>query len=244
MSRPPLPTDESGQLAGEYALGLLTGDELAEARRRFAEDAEFRAEVGRWLGRLAPLLDEIPAAQPPATLWRRIEQNLGSGRAANDNETSLRRRVAIWRGATAAALAVAASLALVMITRPDPVIPPAVTPAPVGQPLFASLSDEGQATRLFASWNPAEGRLVIAEANAVEVPAGSDRELWVIPAGGAPQSLGTIGGEARAVVQPGDALTAELREGATLAVSIEPAGGSPTGQPTGPVVVTGTLEPV
>jgi anti-sigma-K factor RskA len=37
-------------------------------------------------------------------------------------------------------------------------------------------------------------------------------------------------------------LAAELRRGATLAVSVEPAGGSPTGLPTGPVIAAGTFE--
>jgi anti-sigma-K factor RskA len=34
----------------------------------------------------------------------------------------------------------------------------------------------------------------------------------------------------------------QFAEGATLAISVEPAGGSPTGQPTGAVIAAGKLE--
>jgi anti-sigma-K factor RskA len=38
-----------------------------------------------------------------------------------------------------------------------------------------------------------------------------------------------------------DALAQLLRQGATIAISVEPPGGSPTGAPTGPVVASGPL---
>ena len=68
-------------------------------------------------------------------------------------------------------------------------------------------------------------------------------ELWLIPAGGAPISLGLLDqqGESRSTLRP--PAQARLRPGDTLAVSLEPPGGSPTGQPTGPVVSTGVLVP-
>jgi anti-sigma-K factor RskA len=40
------------------------------------------------------------------------------------------------------------------------------------------------------------------------------------------------------------ALQQKLAQGAVLAISVEPAGGSPTGQPTGPVVATGDLKSI
>ena len=63
MSSKP-PTDDRRDLAAEFALGLLTGTELAEARALLSRDADFRAEVERWSGRLSPLLDEVPPAEP------------------------------------------------------------------------------------------------------------------------------------------------------------------------------------
>lgn len=243
MSRPPIPREEWQQLAAEHALGLLTGDELARARALFAEDAEFRAEVGRWQGRLAPLLDGIAPAAPPETVWRAIEGRLG---AVSDggNVVQLRRRVTLWQGVAAAATALAAGLAAVLVVRPGDVQPPIVREQPAPAPLVAMLGAEDSDARLLATWNPGENRLVVAAADALAIEAGRTRELWVIPDDGTPRSLGTFGGTAREQLVPGAAIASYLRQGATLAVSVEPAGGSPTGLPTGPVVATGQLQPV
>ena len=68
------------------------------------------------------------------------------------------------------------------------------------------------------------------------------KELWLLPAGGLPPvSLGVLdatGSQRRVFTAPAQG---ELQAGDMLAVSLEPAGGSPSGQPTGPVVSTGTL---
>ncbi len=238
--------DEWQQLAGEYALGVLDGEELARARALLAADPEFRAEVGRWYGRLAPLLDEIAPAAPRDEVWRAVEARLGAEEPAGGNVRYLRRRVNVWRGAAAGASALAASLALVLVTRPPQVTPPVQTsaPAPAPAPLVAMLGGEDPAARLLATWNPAERRLVIAAADALRVGDDRTRELWVIPADGTPRSLGVLRGRPREQVAPGADVSAHLQRGATLAISVEPSGGSPTGLPTGPVVASGQLEPV
>jgi anti-sigma-K factor RskA len=69
-----------------------------------------------------------------------------------------------------------------------------------------------------------------------------DHELWVIPADGKPRSLGTMPRTARMHARLEPAMARELHQGATLAISVEPTGGSPTGSPTGPVVASGKLE--
>ena len=66
-------------------------------------------------------------------------------------------------------------------------------------------------------------------------------ELWLLPAeGGAPLSLAVLGSlDARFAVPQAHA--GRLRSGAKFAVSVEPAGGSPTGAPTGPVILIGEI---
>ena len=62
-------------------------------------------------------------------------------------------------------------------------------------------------------------------------------ELWAVPPQGAPRSLGLISADGATVLKKGAALA-----GATsLAVSLEPPGGSPTGAPTGPILYAGKL---
>jgi anti-sigma-K factor RskA len=78
-------------------------------------------------------------------------------------------------------------------------------------------------------------------ADAPDAGAGKDYELWVLPPGKSPVSLGTLKVEQR-IERPIDAMRAALiQPGTTLAVSLEPSGGSVTGAPTGPVLYTGVF---
>jgi anti-sigma-K factor RskA len=67
-------------------------------------------------------------------------------------------------------------------------------------------------------------------------------ELWLIPSGDTrPRSLGLVQpGQPIRLDIPAD-LAGRITRDATLAVSLEPPGGSPTGQPTGPVIAAGKL---
>ena len=73
-------------------------------------------------------------------------------------------------------------------------------------------------------------------ADAARVP-----ELWLIPAGGKPLPVGLLNTVFLSVFVLPAALAAQTASGATLAVSLEPHGGSPTGAPTGPVIGAGKL---
>lgn len=242
MTPPPIPADEHEQLAAEYALGVLTGDDLARARSLHAADADFRAAVGRWLGRLAPLLDEVEPITAPDQLWAAIERRLEPRRSAG-NVVQLRRRVTVWRGIAAASSALAASLALVLVARPAPERAPAPVPTQVASApaLVAVLGDEQRPAAVLASWNPSSRSLTLAAADGA-TPADRARELWVIPGGGTPISLGVMAEQAMSRLTVSEALARQLQQGATLAISLEPMGGSPTGQPTGPVIASGALE--
>jgi anti-sigma-K factor RskA len=233
--------DETGDLAAEYALGVLTDAELQRAREMARTDPRFRDEVARWSGRLAPLLDEVEAAAPPAAAWTGIQRRLGSA-ADKDNVVELRRRVLRWRGMAAAMSALAACLAIFVVVRPPP---PASAPVhvqrPAGAPLLAMLGNEQQGTKVVASWDPAAQRLILAVTGAMPSDPSHAHELWVIPRGGKPRSLGTMGTSKQMHMQLADALARLLQQGATIAISVEPPGGSPTGAPSGPVVASGAL---
>ena len=105
----------------------------------------------------------------------------------------------------------------------------AANPAVAGQGLAPA--------RFVASLTP-DGRALVLKP--VDLPAlGADRalELWALPGQGAPRSLGLVNAKDGARV-----LRAGLLEGtAGFAVSLEPAGGSTTGAPTGPILSVGHL---
>jgi anti-sigma-K factor RskA len=233
---------DASVMAAEQALRLLSADEASEALAREASDPQFAAEVARWRGRLAPLYDEVDAVAPPAGLWSRIEAAITGSAPANDNLGRLRTRLNIWRSATAAMTSIAAVLALVLVYQPQ-LAPPATTPAAQrapAAPMVAMLGDK-TATKVVASWDPAARQLVLAVAGDLPADPKHAHELWVIPADGKPRSLGTMGSDKQMHMRLAETLATLLQQGATIAISVEPRGGSPTGAPTGPVVASGSL---
>lgn len=234
--------NETGDLAAEYALGVLTGAELQRARELLRTDVIFRAQVARWSGRLAPLLDESPDTAPPASAWTGIQRRLGASNEQS-NVIRLRRRVNQWRGMAAAMSAIAACLAIFIVMRP---LAPAPAPVRVEgpaapAPLLAMLGNDREGTKVVATWDPAARRLVLAVTGRMAANPAHSHELWVIPPNGSPRSLGTMGSGKQMHMQLAGALAQLLQQGATIAISVEPPGGSPTGEPTGPVVASGAL---
>jgi anti-sigma-K factor RskA len=236
MTNPSLTPDERAQLAAEYALGALDGAELAQARALAASDAEFRADAARWKGRLAPMLDEVEPVSAPSRLWGRIDAAIGG----RDDVVELRRSVTTWRGISAAMTALAACLALLLLVQPRLTAPP---PGPVSgaPPLVAMMGDDKQ-MKLVASWDPMGSRLVLAMAGDMPADTAHAHEVWIIPSGGKPHSLGTMPGKRQTHMRLAETLAELMRQGATIAISVEPPGGSPTGAPTGPVIASGTLK--
>jgi anti-sigma-K factor RskA len=240
--------DEMNVLAAEYASGVLDGIDLEQARRREAADPAFAREVARWRGRLASLHDEVAPVDPPAGFWSRIERALGSGPAANDNSAALHQALTKWRAATGAMTALAACLALVLVLQQRPPLapPPQQTPqpapaaAPAAPPMVAMVGDK-QATKVMISWDPSARQMVLAVAGTLPGDASHSHELWVIPADGTPRSLGMMPADKQSHMRLAEALASLLQQGATIAISVEPRGGSPTGAPTGPVIATGAL---
>jgi anti-sigma-K factor RskA len=190
--------------------------------------------------------DDIAPVAPPQSSWEAIESALagsaGAGSAANDNVAELRRSVRVWRAFSGGATAIAAALALVLILQPPASQAPAPAPRSQLAPMVASLSSDKGEPMLMATWDPVSERLIIAAADAMPAPSGRSHEVWLIPAGGTPMKVAMLPGSARMHMQVPDDIAEELRRGATLAVSVEPAGGSPTGLPTGPVIASGSLE--
>ena len=81
----------------------------------------------------------------------------------------------------------------------------------------------------------ANGALIVQPTASITVPTDKDLELWALSKGETkPRSLGVL-------PPSGRRLTAELAPDTQLLVSLEPKGGSPTGQPTGPVLYGGWL---
>lgn len=245
---PDLSEDEA--LAAEHALGVLNARERAEAELRMAREPAFAADVEAWRARLAPMLESVESVPAPAGLWPRIERLLpanDSRAPANDNG-AIMNRLRFWRNSAVGGFALAAaSLAgvLVQVNQPPVVVERQVPVQPQGQLLSASVvSQEGSRVQpLFtASYDPDRKALIVTSL----LPEGSDRdkvhELWLIAGQDNPKSLGLVeSGKAKIIALPTEVM-AKMAEGAALAVSVEPPGGSknPDG-PSGPVIGVGKL---
>ena len=233
----PAPPDPGAPdtLAAEYALGVLDAAEHDRARRRVEADPTFAREVQDWEERLAGLAEQVAPVTPPADLWARTDRALDGGEMPGAAEVvvlRLRRSVARWRAATALAAGIAAGLVLALFwPRPGPAVAPM---------LAARLSAPGQAPPVFvALYDPARKAIVLTPAS-VSASAGRSPELWLIPSGGKPIALGVADFKGSVQLVPAAGVSG-LGVG-VLAVSVEPKGGSPTGQPTGPVIATGRLQ--
>lgn len=219
-------------LAAEYALGLLEGEDLLAARGRIAHDPAFAEAVAVWEARLAPLLDEVGSAAPPADLWTRIEAAL-----PQDGEViALRRSVRRWQwfsGLSAAAAAVLVFATMTFLAAPQ-------ARAPDRAPLVASVPITGTPLRLGLTYLPGEGELLVA-ADGLTADGVHDHELWLIADGAAPVSLGLVAPGQAVRLSVTEELAAGFHAGSTIAISREPIGGSPGSLPSGPVVASGTL---
>ncbi len=226
-------------LAAEYVAGTLRGG----ARRRFEAllpgHPVLRAAVAEWQDGLMPLTAVLEEQAPPANTWNRIEQRLWPTAASAAPAAPLPwwRALGFWRAASGFATVAAVSLA-VLLARPDTPQPPVMV---VLQPTGNGPALAGSVVASFS----ADGRAAVARP-VMPVALETDRtlELWWAPLEGKPKSLGLIRGDGVTVLRPG-ALPGGLKGSAIdhMAVSVEPSGGSPTGQPTGPVVFYGKLVP-
>lgn len=240
---PPGEGPEPDATAAELALGLLNGADRATALRRVLAEPAFAAEVDKWRAHFGVLFDSVPDVAPPANGFARIERALFP--AANDSLRDAGRppstATGMWRNLAIGSSIAAALLLTVVIVRPDSVAP--VTPPPQlaqnGVVLVAQIAPVAQGAAVSAVYNPATGSLRVAAAALVD--GSHSPELWVINGKEAPYSLGILDANRPTAVAISTADRARFSAGATLAVTIEPIGGSPSGKPTGAVVAQGAL---
>lgn len=237
-------SEELDTTVSEYVLGTLPAGERAAFAERMRGDSVLRAEVSRLQALLSPLDDIASPEMPHPDVWREIERlTLGGATTAPSSTTladqasnviELRRKLSRWRGATFVAGALAAALAVVAVVDRT-----ALPVAPEGGRYVAVVDTGGHEPALIAEVDTTTGTIRVRSVTA-ETPAGRSLELWHVPDGQAPRSLGILqaGLNAKTVKDLAGPLNG------LIAVSVEPEGGSPSGAPTGPIVYTGKLVPV
>jgi anti-sigma-K factor RskA len=227
-------------LAGEYVLGVLSSEARAKVAARIRSDRSFAAIVARWEQNLAELDQEYETVAPPNFILPLIETRLfgvGAGRSramsGSGVMAGLWGSVTLWRSLALMSIFLLVGTAL-FAERPE-------TPGGGRAPLLAQMQGQNDAAlSLVAHYTTGDGRLRLTPvANAAAEP--HSLELWMIHGSDPAVSLGVIPQSGDGAVVVPDSLRPVLGDGVTLAVSLEPLGGSPTGVATGPVLAAGPL---
>jgi anti-sigma-K factor RskA len=221
--------DDDPTLAAEYVLGVLSAAERHAAELRAAQEPTFAREIAFWEARLGHLASDVAPVAPSATVWRGIETALRPADAPQ--ERSIWDSLAFWRSFAVGTAAVAmACLAALFYIEVGPV---------QRAPLVATLDAAGGSAGFFAAVTT-DGQIMVIPAS-VTRPDGRAWQLWLIPPGDRPHSLGLLPGSQPVRITVPDNLRRQVARDAVLAVSVEPPSGSPTGLPTGPVIANGKL---
>lgn len=246
------------QLAASYALGTLRGG----ARRRFEELARTHAPVRAaaliWQSRLASVTELQPQEVPDPAVWKRIENLVQADKQARAMQAARQAPAAVasgagwwtslglWRGASAAGamvavLAVVAGLNLNGKLNGQVKELSARLAATPEIRYVAVLADDKAAPSVLVTYDPKHSQLQLRHVGQFHPGPDKSLQLWALPQGGGPRSLGVLG-DGTVVRLP--AGSSEVSQVPALAISLEPKGGVPAGSgPTGPVLFKGALLP-
>ncbi len=226
--------DDLQTLAGEYVLGTLDAAQRRAVEYRLAHDAALRTAVQEWEQRLLPLAALAPPADPSPALWQRIAASIAPARHGQARASGRRwwhwDSLALWRALAGSGFAAASILAAVLVAREA--APPA---APRYFVVLAAPQSQSPGWLVQAQ---AEGRLRLVPLGKDSVPAEKSLQFWTKADGwSAPVSLG--------LVKPGETIEVPvdqlppLQANQLFELTLEPAGGSPIGKPTGPIQFIG-----
>ncbi len=220
--------EELDTLAGEFVLGTLSPAQHAAMTERLSRDPSLRAAVDAWEARLLDLTTLAEPQPPSARLWGRIQRSLNElAPPSTQQHARVWQRLGLWQGFSAVGLAASVLLAFTLLTRP----------APSTQFVVVLVAPSSQA----AGWvvQASDSRMIeLIPLGQDAVPEGMALQFWTKgEQWRAPVSLG--------LVKPGEPYRVPLQSLPPLEanqlfeLTLEKAGGSPTGLPTGPVKFIG-----
>lgn len=225
------------KLAGEYVLGTLHGHARARFESLLKYDANLRRIVTDWQQKLGPMSEAIKPVQPPKRVWKAIEQRLDF---ENTSPYAFIRQLwshlFVWRSFSMMASAVILSLVVYLSAySPKPVV--------INQ-YVAVMTNSNKQVSWMITTNTFDQTAIVKVLNTQSLPDNKAFELWMLPNGQQPISMGLLSASEDRTLNINNDLILKLIREKALAVSLEPSGGSPTGQPTGPVLYQGKLQSI
>lgn len=235
--------DDLDMLAAEYVLGTLEGADLDRARALEAAAEDFRRAVARWRAHFSALDETAAVLSPPPALWEKIEAQITAspplaasrkpsepdGILAHFRRSGLWNSLTFWRPAALtagfASLMLGMGLALLLQRGPEAPIHVAVLTTGQGKPAAV--------VNVYA-----DGTTEFVPLEAIQAPEGQVIEIWTLqnPQQG-PTSIGKLSSARRIRLNLDKLRKPEANH--LFELTLEPRGGSPTGKPTGPVLMKG-----
>jgi anti-sigma-K factor RskA len=239
-------SDDRDLIAGEYVLGVLDAAEMAHAEELLASDRSFSQEVRFWRERLAPLdATAAPLAARPA-LWQRIEAATSAKPAAGvyadsarasvrhllPSAESLWNSIGFWRWSAMAGAV--ASIALLLMA--GALLQDVRQPGAEISMVAVLAADNGRPGAVVHAY--ADGSVRLIPLADIPVPEGRALQVWTLrDRQEGPISVGLLD-KARSVKLDLGSLPAP-RADQLFEITLEPETGSPTGRPTGPILMKG-----
>jgi anti-sigma-K factor RskA len=236
-------TDADRALIGDYVLGLMEPADALAFEAAMAADAELARAVAKLSEQFTALDDTAEPEAVSGALWGRIEAQLAT--VPQDAKVVPLRPRAKPAGSPrptwqllpmAASVLVAAGVGYFAgwVNQPQP---PAAT-APIVIAILLSETDQSPGAIIEAY---ADDRVRVVPLEAFEVPEGRVLEMWTLPdPATGPVSLGRFDSP-QSIVLSGPDLPLPSA-GQLYEITLEPAPGSPTGRPTGPILVKGLAQ--
>ncbi len=216
--------DDLNMKIAEFVLGTLPADERAALQSQRAQDSELEARILQWEERLSAMTDDVDPVEPTPELFARIERALDGD---TSNVVTLRRQLNVWRWSTAVASAAALVMVAVLMLQPQP----------QEQSFIAVFQHDDQQPAFLLTVDLDQRSLNIRPVTAEAKPDKS-YQLWIKAdeLGPKPKSVGVLGDQFELDQAALSQYDPELLRTATFGISVEPPGGSPTGQPTSPAI--------
>lgn len=225
-------------LAGEYVLGLLDRHDRIRVELRIERDPTFAAAVQDWQRQFAGLDATAAPVTPSPDLWGRIEASRLARKQAEAADPAARapgwwaglwHSLALWRPAGLAGALASLVLGVALLLR--------IAAGPETPQLVAVLSaPDGRAAAVVNAY--ANGTVQLIPLDTIPVPEGRVLEVWTLQT----REQGPV---SLALMDRARTIKLDLRNlspaqvGHLFEITLEPQGGSPTGKPTGPVLMKG-----
>jgi anti-sigma-K factor RskA len=230
-----LPPEEFAAVADEYVLGLLDASEVAEVEGEIQRNPVFAEAVVEARERFLPLDTGVEPSTVSPALWQAIETRLPAQQADAPSIASVSARIpqndnsrSRWRATAISAMAASLILAIGLTWSVSRTVEPLV--------VAVLLDEAGEVQAVVEDFgnDTAEIRLLAEFA----VPADKTMQVWTLPSREmGPMSLGVLQGPHSARLS-GSALP-RPNEAQLYEITLEQAGGSSSGRPTGPILAKG-----